>query len=71
MIQTMNLNECAAHLRANGVSISSETLAIGLEQGAFSFGTAFRAGGGSRVVFIYKNLLDQWIKERNTEEEAS
>ena len=66
MIQTLNLEECAAYLRSFGLSISKETLATGLEQGAFSFGTAFRADGDSRrrVVLIYKNLLDKWIEER-------
>lgn len=43
MIQTLTLNEAAAYLRERGLSISNETLAAGLEQGVFAFGTAFRA----------------------------
>lgn len=69
MIQRMTLNECAAHLRSHGMSISNETLAAGLENGAFPFGTAFRTSGGSRVALIYKTLLDKWIAEMETEEQ--
>ena len=64
MIQTLTLNEAAAYLRERGLSISNETLAAGLEQGVFAFGTAFRAYGKNRVVMIFKRLLDQWIAER-------
>jgi hypothetical protein len=64
MIQTLTLNEAAAYLRERGLSISNETLAAGLEQGVFAFGTAFRANGKNRVVMIFKRLLDQWIAER-------
>lgn len=64
MIQTLTLNEAAAYLRERGLSISNETLATGLEQGVFAFGTAFRANGKNRVVMIFKRLLDQWIAER-------
>lgn len=65
MIQTLTLNEAAAYLRERGLSISNETLAAGLENGVFSFGTAFRANGKSRVVMIFKKLLDEWIFERS------
>lgn len=68
MIQTMTINDCAAYLRARGMSISNESLANGLERGAFSFGTAFRSDKGGRVAYIYKRLLDEWIKERETED---
>lgn len=64
MIQTLTLNEAAAYLRERGLSISNETLAAGLEQGVFAFGTAFRANGKNRVVMIFKRLLDQWVAER-------
>ena len=64
MIQTLTLNEAAAYLRERGLSISNETLAAGLEQGVFAFGTAFRANGKNRVVMIFKRLLDQGIAER-------
>lgn len=65
MIQTLTLNEAAAYLRERGLSISNETLASGLENGVFSFGAAFRANGKSRVVMIFKRLLDEWISERS------
>nr|DAI18420.1 MAG TPA: Regulatory phage protein cox [Caudoviricetes sp.] len=65
MIPTLTLNEAAAYLRAQGLGISNDTLAAGLEQGVFSFGTAFRPNGRNRVAMIYKVLLDQWIQERS------
>lgn len=68
MIQTMDLNQCAAHLRAHGLSISNETLAAGLEQGVYPFGVCI--GGGQRRNFqIFKRLVDEWIKERDEDEE--
>lgn len=65
MIPTLTLNEAAAYLRAQGLGISNDTLAAGLEQGVFSFGAAFRPNGRNRVAMIYKVLLDQWIQERS------
>lgn len=63
MIKTMDLNQCAAHLRTHGLSVSNETLAAGIEQGVFPFAVCI--GGGKRRVFqIYSRLVDEWIKER-------
>lgn len=65
MIETLTCNEAAAYLRSHGLSISNETLCAGLEQGVFTFGCAFRASGKSRIIMVFKTLLDQWIEERS------
>lgn len=66
MIEMLTCNETAAYLRSHGMKISNETLIAGLEQGVFSFGSAFRANERNRVVMVYKALLDRWIEERST-----
>lgn len=66
-IVTLDLNECAAHMRAHGMSISNEVLANGLEQGVYPFGICI-CGGKQRVFQIFRGLLDRWIAEREVEE---
>ena len=63
MIKTMTLQECMEHLRVHGLSISQDTLANGIEQGAYPFGLCV-IGGKLRVFQIFSNLLDKWIAER-------
>ena len=63
MIKTMTLNECTAYLRAHGLSISNESLASALEQGAYPFGVCI-GGGRQRVFQIFTRLVDAWIAER-------
>lgn len=65
-IVTMDLNECAAYMRAHGVSISNEVLANGLEQGVYPFGLCI-TGCKQRVFQIFRGLLEQWIAEREIE----
>jgi len=65
-IVTMNLNECAAYLRAHGMSISNVALANGLEQRVYPFGICI-VNDNSRVFQIFKRLLDEWIEEREME----
>lgn len=66
MIKTMDLNECAAYLRAHGLSISNESLADGLEQRVYPFGVCI-CGGKRRIFQIYTRLVDEWIAEREVE----
>lgn len=62
MIKTMTLNECTAYLRAHGLSISNESLASALEQGAYPFGACI--GGKQRAFRIFSRLVNAWIAER-------
>ena len=64
VIETMTPQEAAERLRATGMHIGVETLRQGLQQGAFSFGTYIQSATGGPVYFVYKRLLDEWIKER-------
>ena len=60
VIETMTPQEAAERLRATGMHIGVETL----RQGAFPFGTYIQSVNGGPVYFVYKRLLDEWIKER-------
>lgn len=65
-IQTMDLNECAAYLREHGLRISNESLADGIQQGAYPFGVCI-CGGKRRIFQIYTRLVNEWISEREVE----
>lgn len=62
MIKTLTLNEAAKYLRSKGLSLCSDTLANGLEQGVYPFGMCIR-NERSRVFQIFKKKLDAWIAE--------
>ncbi len=69
-IVTLNLNECVEYLRERGLSISSPTMAAGIEKGVFPFGVCIDVNG-SRTFKIFKVLLDHWIEERAEEVESA
>ena len=63
MIETMTLHQASKYLRDKVLSLCSDTLADGLEQGVYPFGLCV-IGGQRRVFHIFPNLLDKWIAER-------
>lgn len=63
MIETMTLHQASKYLRDKGLSLCSDTLADGLEQGVYPFGVCIRTDR-SRVFQIFKKKLDAWIEER-------
>lgn len=44
MIETMTLHQASKYLRDKGLSLCSDTLADGLEQGVYPFGVCIRTG---------------------------
>lgn len=62
MIKTLTLHQASKYLRDRGLSLCSDTLADGLEQGVYPFGVCIRTGR-SRVFQIFKRKLDLWIEE--------
>lgn len=64
-IATMDLNECAAYLRDHGLRISNESLADGIQQGAYPFGVCIE--GKRRIFQIFTRLVNEWISEREVE----
>lgn len=63
MIETMTLHQASKYLRDKGLSLCSDTLADGLEQGVYPFGVCIRTDR-SRVFQIFKKKLDAWIAAR-------
>ena len=70
MIETMTPQEATVVLRNCGMRISPETLRDGLKDRRFSFGTYIPKESGSCVCFVYKKLLNDWIKERSAEQQG-
>ena len=70
MIETMTLHQASKYLRDKGLSLCSDTLADGLEQGVYPFGVCIRTDR-SRVFQIFKKKLDAWIAEREESSSGS
>lgn len=64
MIEIISTQTAAEILRANGMHIKRETIRSGIEQGKFPFGEVVITERGNKRCYIYKKLLDDWIKER-------
>lgn len=64
MIDTMTAAEATEYLRAHGVKISPTTIREGIRQGAFPFGSIVMDGEKVKWCYIWRTLLDKWIKER-------
>ena len=62
MIEQLSLNEARRYLSDHGMKIGNVALANGLEQGVFPFGVCVN-NDGNRDFFIYKALVDKFIKE--------
>ena len=63
MVKTMTIDETAKYLRENGVKISKETLADGIQPEKLPFGVCIETGRG-RVLMIFMRLVDRWLEER-------
>lgn len=61
-IRMLTLAECCEKLREYGIKISQETLALGLEQGAFPFGFVIK--GLERRPYIFEKQVEEWLLER-------
>lgn len=61
MIETMTLHQASKYLRDKGLSLCSDTLADGLEQGVYPFGVCIRTDR-SRVFQIFKKKLDAGLR---------
>lgn len=66
MIETLNAREAAEILRGYGMRTKAETIRCGIEQGKFPFGEIVITQNGNKRCYIYKRLLDEWIKSRET-----
>ena len=64
MIETLTVAEATEALRCHGTKISKDTLCQGIEQGKFPFATHIVGKQGGNVFFIYRRMLDDWMKER-------
>lgn len=63
-IETMNTEAAVEYLRNCGMSITPDTVRLGIQQGQFPFGTCVVSRNGSPVCTIYAKLLKQWVDER-------
>lgn len=68
MIETMTLHQASKYLRDKGLSLCSDTLADGIEQGVLPFGVCVRSEK-SRVFLIFRRQVDEWLAEREEETE--
>ena len=66
MIEALTAAEATERLRAAGLRISPETLRNGILQGVFPFGDCVTDSGKVKLCYIYTNLMENWIKERET-----
>lgn len=57
------MDETVRILRRYGMRISRETLGLGLQQRVFPFGDAVMTEK-SPVYWVYRVLLDQWVRQR-------
>lgn len=64
MIEALTAQEATERLRAAGLRISPETLRDGILQGVFPFGNCVTNGNKIKWCYIYGNLMETWIKER-------
>jgi hypothetical protein len=64
MIEVLTAAEATERLRAVGLKISPETLRDGIQQGVFPFGGCIMNGDKVKWCYIYVNLMENWIKER-------
>mgnify|MGYP001859996164 CR=1 FL=1 len=64
MIEALTAQEATERLRAAGLRISPETLRDGILQGVFPFGNCVTNGDKVKWCYIYSNLMEAWIKER-------
>lgn len=64
MIEVLTATEATERLRAVGLKISPETLRDGIQQGVFTFGSCIMNGDKVKWCYVYSNLMDNWIKER-------
>lgn len=58
-------------LRSYGMKTSAVNLREALKQKVFPFGDCIQTPNGSPRFFVYKKLLDDWIKERLVKEESA
>ena len=66
-VKVLTVAEATEVLRRCGVRISPDLLRAGLQQRAFPFGTYIQTEKSSRC-YVYKNQLEQWLKERSYEQ---
>lgn len=64
MIEALTAAEATERLRAAGLRISPETLRDGIQQGVFPFGGCVMNGDKVKWCYIYSNLMEDWIQER-------
>ena len=64
MIEALTAVEATERLRAAGLRISAETLRSGIQQGVFNFGDCVTDNGKVKWCYIYSNLMEDWIRER-------
>ncbi len=67
MITTMTPQAACERLRASGMSIGTDTLRAGIEQGVYPWGICIRTATGNPVYQIFGKLLEDWIAERAAE----
>ena len=65
--QVIEKLKASKYLRDKGLSLCSDTLADGLEQGVYPFGVCIRTDR-SRVFQIFKKKLDAWISDVEVDE---
>lgn len=63
IIDIMTAAEAAEWLRSRGMRITPDTLRVGIEQGAFPFGSLVRLDKTPRC-FVYTRLLEDWAAQR-------
>lgn len=64
MIKTVTPARAAEILREHGMRTKAKTIRCGIEQGKFPFGEVIIRENGGKRCYIYKKLLDDWIKQR-------
>lgn len=65
-IGTMSTHEAVDFLRSCGMSISCDTLRLGIEQGVYPWGICI-TGNTSPVYQIFTRQLVDWARERSME----
>ena len=64
MINALTAQEATERLRAAGLRISPETLRDGIQQGVFPFGSCVMKEGKVKWCYVFSNLMEAWIRER-------
>lgn len=64
-LETLTVRQAADRMREKGMRISPTTVADGIEQGIYPFGSLIkREGNHNRKFIIYEVDFDRWVAEK-------